>query len=115
MNGIVIEGGIVTLSIFIIGLIWNSAISHFTIGRLRDGDIKNKARINLIETAQLKMIEALERTYATEKFVYNAYVTRREHNESMERLEEKLLTEMKHMNETLTKISNIIGSNAENI
>jgi hypothetical protein len=113
MNGIVIEGGIVTLAIFILGLIWNAASAYFTISGLKSGDLKNKERINHLEVEQLRMVEALERTYATEKFVYNAYVTRKEHTQSMERLEEKLLIEMRHINEALTSISKAIGNSLE--
>ncbi len=101
-------GGLVTLTIFILGLIWKVAQSHFTISELSENDEINKERINGLEKTQLKIVEALDRTYATEKFVYEIFITRREHNESMERLEEKLVTEMTHMNATLDKICKII-------
>jgi cell division protein FtsI/penicillin-binding protein 2 len=105
-------GGLVTLAIFILGLIYKVAQSHFVIKELDENDDKNKSRINKLETTQLKMIEALDRTYATEKFVYEVFITRREHGDSMERLEEKLVMEMSHMNTTLDKICKIIEGSA---
>lgn len=104
----IVEGWMITLSIFILGLIWKAALDHFQIRNQKENDEKNKERINKLETTQLKMVEALERTYATEKFVYEVFITRREHGDSMERLEEKLVSEMSHMNETLEKICKII-------
>lgn len=104
----VIEGGLVALAIFILGLVWKASTSHFQIKVLVENDDKNKERINELETTQLKITEALDRTYATEKFVYEVFITRKEHGDSMERLEEKLIAEMTHMNETLEKIRKII-------
>lgn len=101
-------GGLVTLAIFILGLIWKASQNHFQTKELTENDDKNKSRINKLETTQLKMVEALDRTYATEKFVYEVFITRREHGDSMERLEEKLVAEMSHMNATLDKICKII-------
>lgn len=111
----IIDGWMITLSIFILGLVWKASTAHSSVKSLKDenktlikNDTANKERINELDTNQIKIIEALERTYATEKFVYEVFITRREHGDSMERLEEKLVTEMSHMNETLEKICNII-------
>jgi len=105
-------GGLVTLAVFILGLIWKVAQGHFTIKELSDNDELNKGRINKLEKSELRMTEALDRTYATEKFVYDVFITRKEHDTSMERLEEKLVTEMHHMNTTLEKICKIIEGSA---
>lgn len=104
--------GLVALTIFVLGLIWKVAQGHFSVKELIENDSKNKERINGLEKTQLKMVEALDRTYATEKFVYEVFITRREHGDSMERLEEKLVAEMSHMNGTLDKICKIIEGSA---
>ena len=111
----IIDGWMITLSIFILGLVWKAATAHSSVKSLNDtkdtlikNDTSNKERINELDTNQIKMIEALERTYATEKFVYEIFITRREHDASMERLEEKLVAEMSHMNETLEEIRDAI-------
>jgi len=103
-----IEGWMVTLSIFIFGLLWKVASSHFTLARLEKNDDLNKLRINTLEKTQLKMIEALDRTYATQEFTYKLFITRKEHSEQSTRLEEKLVLEMGHLNKTLDKISKVI-------
>jgi len=103
-----IEGWMITLTIFILGLIWKVALSHFTLVRLEKNDEVNKLRINSMEKTQLKMIEALERTYATQEFAYDVFITRKEHDTAQNSLEEKLVSEMGHLNKTLDKISKII-------
>jgi len=105
-------GGLVTLAIFILGLIWKVSQSHLTISELSENDDKSKNRINVLEKTQLRMVEALDRTYATEKFVYEVFITRKKYDESMDRMEEKLVAEMNHMNATLDKICKIIEGKA---
>lgn len=105
-------GSLVTLAIFILGLIWKASQNHFQLKELTENDEKNKKRINTLEITQLKIVEALDRTYAQKEFVYEVFITRKEHDTSMERLEEKLVTEMTHMNTTLEKICKIIESKA---
>ena len=106
----IIEGWMVTVSIFMLGLIWKVASSHFTLSKLKENDEMNKLRINSFEKTQIKMIEALDRTYATQKFVYELFITKNDHENSVERLEEKLVAEMGHLNKTLDKLSDIIDS-----
>ena len=103
-----IEGWMVTLSIFILGLIWKVASSHFTLVRLEKNDEINKLRINSFEKTQIKMIEALDRTYATQKFVYELFITKDMHNNSVDRLEEKFVSELGHLNKTLDGLSDAI-------
>ena len=111
----VIDGWMITLSIFILGLVWKAATSHNSskeLGRqvvvLREDDTKSKNRINKLEEEQIRIIEALERSYASKELVYGNFVTSKDHGLAMSRLEEKLVAEMKHMNETLQQIRNAL-------
>lgn len=94
-------GSLITLGIFILGLIWKASQNHFQTKELTENDEKNKERINELEDHKLKITEALERTYAPKEFVYEVFITRREHDDAMKNLEEKLVTQMTHMNEAL--------------
>ncbi len=106
----IIDGWMITLSIFILGLIWKVAASHFTLVRLEKNDELNKLRINSFEKTQIKMIEALDRTYATQKFVYELFITKDTHNNSVERLEEKFVSELGYLNKTLDGLSEAISA-----
>jgi len=106
----IIEGWMITLSIFILGLIWKVALSHFTLVRLEKNDELNKLRINSFEKTQIKMIEALDRTYATQKFVYELFITKDVHDDSVKRLEEKFVSELGYLNKTLDRLSEAISA-----
>jgi len=71
---------------------------------LRKDNVSIAGAFREIQREQIKMIEALERTYATEKFVYDVFITRKEHEQNLTHLEEKLVGEMRHMNASLDKI-----------
>ena len=103
-----IEGWMVTLTLFTLGLIWKVASSHFILTKLEKNDELNKLRINSFEKTQIKMIEALDRTYATQKFVYELFITKDMHNNSVDRLEEKFVSELGHLNKTLDGLSDAI-------
>lgn len=104
-------GGLITLSIFILGLIWHASNKNYEVKELMEHDYTNKKRLNALEKEQIKMEQALERTFATEHFVYEAFITRKEHTDTVERLEEKLMSEMRHMNISLNKLVEIVEKN----
>jgi len=106
----IIDGWMITLSIFILGLIWKVAASHFILVRLEKNDELNKLRINSFEKTQIKMIEALDRTYATQKFVYELFITKDVHDDSVKRLEEKFVSELGYLNKTLDRLSEAISA-----
>jgi hypothetical protein len=94
--------------IFILGLVAKSAVDHFKIGELYRRDGLSKKRLNDMHNEQLKMVEALNRTYATEKFVYEFFITRTEHEQTVRHIEEKFLGELSHQSKMIEKICNIL-------
>jgi cell division protein FtsI/penicillin-binding protein 2 len=92
---------LIALGIFILGLIYKAILNHIQTKKLNENDKEKTKRIGDLETEQLKITEALDRTFAPKEFVYEVFITRKEHNESLERLEEKLVIQMTHMNEAL--------------
>jgi hypothetical protein len=92
----------------ILGLVAKAAVDHFKVGELYRRDGLNKKRLNDMHTEQLKIIEALNRTYATEKFVYEVFITRKEHEQTVQHIEEKFLGELSHQSKMIERICNIM-------
>jgi hypothetical protein len=92
----------------IIALVAKAAVDHFKIGELYRRDGLSKKRLNDMHNEQLKMVEALNRTYATEKFVYEVFITRKEHDQEMQHIEEKFLGELSHQSKMIERICNIM-------
>jgi hypothetical protein len=92
----------------ILGLVAKAAVDHFKIGELLRRDGLNKQRINDMHTEQLKIIESLNRTFATEKFVYEVFITRKEHEQTVKHIEEKFLSELSHQSQMIERICNIM-------
>ena len=92
----------------ILGLVAKAAVDHFKVGELYRRDGLNKQRLNDMHTEQLKIIEALNRSYATEKFVYEFFITRTEHEQKIQHIEEKFLRELSHQSEMIERICNIM-------
>jgi hypothetical protein len=92
----------------ILALVAKAAVDHFKIGELYRRDDLNKQRLNDMHTEQLTIIEALNRTYATEKFVYDLFITRKEHDTATQHIEEKFLRELSHQSEMIERICNIM-------
>ena len=92
----------------ILALVAKAAVDHFKIGELYRRDGLSKQRLNDMHTEQLKIIEALNRTYATEKFVYEVFITRKEHEQTVQHIEEKFLGELSHQSKMIERICNIM-------
>ena len=100
----VIESGIATVSISILGLIWKASDLHAKLKVLVDNDKLTKERVNNLADESIRITEALDRSFVSRELVYSNFMTIKAHEDSMIRLEEKLVTEMAHMNESLSRL-----------
>jgi hypothetical protein len=109
-----VDGSMLTAALSIFGLIGKAAIDHWKIATLEKNDIKNKDRINALEDEKIKVTEALDRTFATREYVQEYFVTRRQHEENIRHIEEKLLARMDNIAGAVEMIYSVIGGRRKN-
>lgn len=95
-------------SVFTLGLVWKASDLHTKLKNLLSNDLKTNKRINTHEKELNHISEALNRTFAPKDYVYEHFVTNYNHKSSVNVIEEKLLSEVKHMNDNLQRIYSLI-------
>jgi hypothetical protein len=104
-----IDGSMLTAALSILILISKAAIDHWKIATLEKNDAKNKERLNALEDEKIKVTEALDRTFATREYVQEYFVTRRQHEENLRHIEEKLLSRMDNIAGAVEMVYSALG------
>jgi len=81
---------------------------HMTIRDLKDRETKKDERIKILENEQIKIIEALDRTYVSREFLYKHFLGREDIEEKFAHLEKTFSSEMSHINLSLQKVVEIV-------
>jgi len=83
---------------------------HMTLKDIRRRNLKTDKQIITIEKENLKIIEALERTYVSKDYIFKYFFSREDIEEKLKHLESSLTNELSHMNKSLEKLTTLIES-----
>jgi len=81
---------------------------HMTVREMKQGDGKRNERLELIEKENLKIIEALERTYVSKEYIFKYFFSREDIDEKLKHLDSTIKSELSHINASLEKLSTLI-------
>jgi hypothetical protein len=81
---------------------------HMTIKDIKLNEAKRNKQISHIETENVKIIEALERTYVSKDYIFKYFFSREDIELKMKHLENTLTNELSHVNKALEKLTRVI-------
>ena len=81
---------------------------HMTIKDIKLNEAKRNKQISHIETENVKIIEALERTYVSKEYIFKYFFSREDIEEKMKHLESTLSSELSHINKAIENLTKVI-------
>ena len=86
---------------------------HMTVRDIKAGEEKRNERLGVIEKENLRIIEALERTYVSKEYIFKYFFSREDIEEKLKHLDSTIKNELSHINSSLEKLSSLIEKRSD--
>jgi hypothetical protein len=81
---------------------------HLTIKEIKEDNSNLKKSFSVIEKENLKIIEALERTYASKEYLFKNFLSGKDIDEKLKHLDSMSESEFSHINNSIDKLNKLI-------
>jgi len=86
---------------------------HMTIKEVKEDNSNLKKTFSLIEKENLKIIEALDRTYVSKEYIFKYFFSREDIDEKLKHLDSTIKNELSHINTSIEKLSQLIEKRSQ--